>query len=253
MAAKILEDAGQRISVKGTDSAYRSYERQVYYWNLYQSGSGNLAASPGTSNHGLGLAVDTSYDALINAHGAPFGWQKIWSDAPNEPWHFKYAAGHFSGPDPGPGYDSEGERDPTPTLRRGDKGKKVEKAQKRLQLWNKGVAYPEKADGGFGKNTAESVRDFQKIHNLEVDAIVGNQTWAELLQEDVLEIDERTAVNRLRLIRAGENKTPAEKDALKRLVDDVKRLKEGVERAAKEKGWDGNEHRKRFAILRAQL
>lgn len=254
MAAKILTETGQRISPKGPDSSYRSYERQVYYWNLYQTGAGNLAASPGSSNHGLGLAIDTAYDAVINAHGAPFGWQKAWSDAASEPWHFKYATGHYSGPNPGPGYDSKGDRDPTPTLQRGDKGKKVERAQKRLQLWNKGVSFPEKVDGDCGEQTAESVREFQKIHELDpVDAIVGNQTWAELLQEDVLEIDERTTVNRLRLIRAGENKTRAEKDALKRLGDDIMRMKEGVEEAAKEKGWDSNERRKRFAILKGQL
>ena len=253
MAAKIFKETGQRISPKGPDSSYRSYERQVYYWNLFQSGAGNLAANPGTSNHGLGLAVDTAYDAVINEQGAPFGWQKAWSDAPDEPWHIKYAEGHYSGDNPGPGYDSKGDRDPTPTLKRGDDGKKVERAQKRLQLWNKGVAFPEKCDGDFGKETAESVRDFQKIHELEVDDVIGNQTWAELLQEDVLEIDERTTVNRLRLIRAGEQKTAAEKDTIKGLLGDIKKMKDGIEEAAKEKGWDSNERRKRFATLRAQL
>jgi hypothetical protein len=29
--------------------------------------------------------------ALINRYGADFGWQKRWSDAPSEWWHFKYA------------------------------------------------------------------------------------------------------------------------------------------------------------------
>lgn len=251
MATKILEETGQRICPKGPDSSYRSYERQVYYWNLYQSGAGNLAASPGNSNHGLGLAVDTAFDAVINQYGAPFGWQKAWSDASTEPWHFKYAEGHYSGENPGPGYDSKGERDPTPRLERGDSGKKVERAQKRLQLWNKGVAFPEKCDGDFGKETAESVRDFQKIHELEVDAVIGNQTWAELLQEDVLEIDERTTVNRLRLIRAGDHNTAAEKKARDELLEDLKRMKQGVEDAAKESGWEGNERRKRFAIMRA--
>lgn len=56
------------------------------------------------SNHGLGLAVDTDDSAIINATGAPYGWQKAWSDAQNEPWHFRYTPGHYSGPDPGPGY-----------------------------------------------------------------------------------------------------------------------------------------------------
>jgi len=28
---------------------------------------------------------------MINRYGAEFGWQKRWSDAPSEWWHFKYA------------------------------------------------------------------------------------------------------------------------------------------------------------------
>ena len=65
---------------------------------------GANAATPGTSNHGLGLAVDTDDHDLVNRYGAPFGWQKAWSDASWEPWHFKYAPGHYSGKDPGPKY-----------------------------------------------------------------------------------------------------------------------------------------------------
>jgi hypothetical protein len=38
--------AGCRLT--GPNSGYRSYAMQVYYWNLYQSGRGNLAARPGT-------------------------------------------------------------------------------------------------------------------------------------------------------------------------------------------------------------
>jgi hypothetical protein len=32
--------------------------------------------------------------ALINQYGAEYGWQKRWSDAPSEWWHFKYAPEH---------------------------------------------------------------------------------------------------------------------------------------------------------------
>jgi hypothetical protein len=66
----------------------------LYFWRLFQSGRGALAARPGTSNHGLGVAVDvptTRMAQLINQYGAEFGWQKRWSDAPSEWWHFKYA------------------------------------------------------------------------------------------------------------------------------------------------------------------
>jgi hypothetical protein len=33
----------------GPNSSYRSYAMQEYYWNLYVSGKGNLAARPGSS------------------------------------------------------------------------------------------------------------------------------------------------------------------------------------------------------------
>jgi len=78
-------------------TAYRTLDEQQYFWDLYQSGKGNLAARPGTSNHGWGLAVDVATTAMaeaINRLGAEHGWQKHWSDAPSEWWHFKYAAEH---------------------------------------------------------------------------------------------------------------------------------------------------------------
>jgi hypothetical protein len=57
------------------------------------------AAVPGTSNHGLGLAVDVpqSTRTIIDQIGEPFGWAKKWSDAPQEPWHIKYRTGSFAG------------------------------------------------------------------------------------------------------------------------------------------------------------
>ena len=102
MAAHIYAKTGQKIAPKGPYSSYRTYQMQVEMKRIY----GSNAATPGTSQHGWGLAVDTAHDAVINAYGAPFGWQKKWSDASWEPWHFSYAAGHYSGGDPGPGYDA---------------------------------------------------------------------------------------------------------------------------------------------------
>jgi LAS superfamily LD-carboxypeptidase LdcB len=75
----------------GRDSAYRSYRRQLYYWQLYQSGRGNLAARPGTSNHGIGKAVDVARPWMAQAlkvRGARFNWRKI--EAFSEYWHWNY-------------------------------------------------------------------------------------------------------------------------------------------------------------------
>ncbi len=67
-------------------------------WERFKAG-GNLAASPGTSNHGLGLAVDLTSEGIwvVNQIGARYGWAKRWSDAPNEAWHFKYRSGVWDG------------------------------------------------------------------------------------------------------------------------------------------------------------
>ena len=42
------------ISPLGDRSSYRTFEDQQRFWDLYQAGKGNLAARPGTSNHGWG-------------------------------------------------------------------------------------------------------------------------------------------------------------------------------------------------------
>ena len=94
MRSQIGKKTGVWICPTSSRTAYRTYGEQQYFWNLYRSGRGALAARPGTSNHGFGVAVDvptTTMAQLINRHGAEFGWQKRWSDAPSEWWHFKYA------------------------------------------------------------------------------------------------------------------------------------------------------------------
>lgn len=82
---------GVRIGI--TDS-YRSYEAQVDVAErkgLYTQGG--LAAVPGTSAHGWGLAVDLDLDAQAQAwmrtHGERFGFVE---DTPREPWHWVYRA-----------------------------------------------------------------------------------------------------------------------------------------------------------------
>lgn len=74
--------------------AYRSYARQVIaraFW-CGQGKCGN-AASPGTSNHGWGITIDTmtpAQRAMIDQFGARYGFSKSWSDASWEWWHIKY-------------------------------------------------------------------------------------------------------------------------------------------------------------------
>lgn len=96
---------GCQLYPTGSKSSYRTYDQQVELYNAYLNGTGNLAAVPGTSNHGMGTAVDlatTDMRSMVDRIGAKYGYSKSWSDAPSEWWHVVYQSGHYSGPDPGP-------------------------------------------------------------------------------------------------------------------------------------------------------
>ncbi|MEA2271692.1 MAG: hypothetical protein QOI98_400 [Solirubrobacteraceae bacterium] len=98
--AAIAWEAMRRISLRGRGvdlyplggaSAYRTVAQQQYFWDLYQSGRGNLAARPGTSNHGWGNAVDLAAPPMrsaVDALGSSYGWRKV--EAPSEWWHVNY-------------------------------------------------------------------------------------------------------------------------------------------------------------------
>lgn len=88
-----LLDAAARDGVEiGITDSYRSYDAQVDVAKrkgLYSQGG--LAAVPGTSPHGWGLAVDLKLDATaqawMRANGDRFGFVE---DTPREPWHWVY-------------------------------------------------------------------------------------------------------------------------------------------------------------------
>lgn len=83
--------AADGIDISITDS-YRDYDEQVDLVRrkgLYSQGG--LAARPGTSNHGWGMAVDMDVTAAglawLRAHGAQYGWVEA---VPREPWHWEF-------------------------------------------------------------------------------------------------------------------------------------------------------------------
>lgn len=95
-----MRDAARRdgVNLRLTDS-YRSYAGQVdvarrkgIYGVRQPNGRLGLAARPGTSNHGLGRAVDVNLgaspgaSAWLRANGARFGFRTI----PREPWHWEF-------------------------------------------------------------------------------------------------------------------------------------------------------------------
>lgn len=78
----------------GDATCYRTYDQQVYLYNLWKSGKGNKAAKPGTSNHGWGLAADISVGGYgsaqynwLNTNAPKYGFN---DDVKGESWHWGY-------------------------------------------------------------------------------------------------------------------------------------------------------------------
>jgi len=99
LAAVFLKDFGRPLLI--TDS-YRSFLEQV----TTKAKKGKFAATPGTSNHGLGVAIDmasginsdaSSTHRWMEVNGPRFGWiNPYWAennnpaDGQHEPWHWEY-------------------------------------------------------------------------------------------------------------------------------------------------------------------
>lgn len=89
---KDMRAAAARDGVQiGVTDSYRSYATQVDLVRrkgLYKNGG--LAATPGTSNHGWGMALDVDTNsrgtAWLRANAARYGFATI----PREPWHWEY-------------------------------------------------------------------------------------------------------------------------------------------------------------------
>ncbi len=89
---RLIADAKADGVTIGITDSYRTYETQVDLVRrkgLYSQGG--LAASPGTSDHGWGLAADLRLDdqalAWMRANGERYGFAE---DTPREPWHWAY-------------------------------------------------------------------------------------------------------------------------------------------------------------------
>lgn len=92
---QMAADAAQAGVDIGVTDSYRSYDQQVALAEekgLYRNGG--LAAVPGTSAHGWGLATDLDLDdralAWMRANAARYGFVE---DTPREPWHWTFRPG----------------------------------------------------------------------------------------------------------------------------------------------------------------
>lgn len=171
--------ASHGLRPTGSRSSYRTYAEQQYFWDLYQRG-GNLAAKPGTSNHGWGVAVDLAemwMRSWIDDHGAEFGWKK--TEAWSEWWHVNYVGGVSF---------------PTfKTLRRGSRGRRVQRFTRRLAFVHRpgGKAYIKRWYWRYKEPVARAVRQFQRDHGLKVDGQIGPKTGRK-----INEVFHRQYVNR---------------------------------------------------------
>ncbi len=111
-AALALNAMIQAAAADGVNLAigntYRDYETQAAAYRAYKAGEKSApVASPGTSNHGWGLAVDFSSLATdsaefqwLVANAAKYGYTNPFGTSnPTEPWHWEFAQ-DGSAPDP---------------------------------------------------------------------------------------------------------------------------------------------------------
>lgn len=147
-------------------------------------------AVPGTSNHGLGLAVDTAIDAdgdlafewppkslsttaldwlLANAARYGFSWEVV----PAEPWHLRYVTGDVV-PAAVLAYEAglapAKMTAPLPTIRSGSTGTEVSKLQAQCRQFG---WYPYSVDGNCGPMTVEAIRRLQTAVTVGADGVYG--------------------------------------------------------------------------------
>jgi hypothetical protein len=91
----LLQDAhADGVTELKVKFSYRTLEKQWEKWRDYQAG-GNLAAYPGTSNHGWAVACD-----MIGLTARALSWLRnnarkygFVNDVPTENWHYTYQGG----------------------------------------------------------------------------------------------------------------------------------------------------------------
>jgi hypothetical protein len=165
-----LEPTGPELST------YRDLAGQEHTWYLYQHG-GNLAAYPGTSEHGCGRAVDLKAMWMrqwIDEHGARYGWKKI--EAWSEWWHVNFVGGVKLPPI-------------FKSLRKGSRGRRVRKYSRRLAYIRRSKHdrherladrdhYLRKPRRVFNTGMKRAVILFQRDHGLSADGVIGPKTAA---------------------------------------------------------------------------
>ena len=231
--AMVAAAAADGVSLGASDS-YRTYDQQLRgFKNRYSktpiSGRSTktwngtkywlkpnqaMAATPGTSNHGWGIALDLAqgdgnpkiaktmwlnWKSLnwLAANGPSFGF---WNSVKSEAWHWAYFPGDNMPPAVLQMERTGKVKTPKATkvapapknakdraafysgvrfkaeLKKGSFGTEVEAAQWALTK----AGFPADIDGDFGGKTTSAVKAFQASESLKADGKVGKNTWGGL-------------------------------------------------------------------------
>lgn len=246
------EKLGIWISPLGDRSSYRTYDEQVHFWDLYQSGRGNLAARPGTSNHGWGNAVDLAHPPtmrkVVDGLGAPYGWR--WGEAPSESWHVTYRGGGKADP-------NALEIDDHPSLRPGDKGDAV----LRVQTWLHEHGFADVTpDGDFGPVTEKAVSQLYRAWGHAGRGKFGDVGWSIIEDKHpwrVLRDDEREAMAGLFRARRAATKAGgfdkvevADRETAVQHMGWLIARRKDLWRKGKAEGWKSERRRKRYQLIK---
>ena len=248
------EKLGVWLAPIGPRGSYRTYAEQEYFWNLYQAGKGNLAARPGTSNHGLGHAVDLaapgSMRQVVDRFGQAYGWR--WGEAPSENWHVTYYGGGKAS------MDELGKVDHR-SLKVGDRGDDVKKVQKWLSEHGSAI----KVDGEFGPATQKAVkamyRDYgHEPHDRFGDAgwsiVEGKHPWCVLGDEERSKLAELYAERRTAKRNGGWDQVdPSHRANARELREWLIARRKEIWRNGKAEGWRPHRRRKRYLVLKRAI
>ena len=175
------------------NEGHRTWERQQYFWDLYLSGRGNIAARP---SHNAPHIRTGRFDHAIdfqNAAGVIQAARRrgvyLYLSVAGESWHVEadrddllnYWKAHK-----GPVEDAVGY---APVIKRGSRGPAVYRLQTMLRY--KHQIHPGDRHGksfwpyrsqskAFGPRTEAAVKWFQRDRGLKADGVVGPATWRKL-------------------------------------------------------------------------
>jgi hypothetical protein len=160
--------------IQGTST--KTFEGKTWYLKKGMA----MLATPGKSNHNLGIAVDVHSAGepkrlnwlIANVKDFGFSWEVV----PSEPWHLRYVCGDT--PPPAVVAFTGGVSAPTstpvvnlavapPIAAHKDENKELQQALK-----DKGF-YDGPVDGNIGPKTQEAVKAFKVANKLNADSVVG--------------------------------------------------------------------------------